>query len=437
MHKLTILGAGESGVGAAILAKKHGHDVFVSDRGAIKETYKHELESHGIAYEEQQHSWDRISTAGEVVKSPGIPDQAPIIKELAGKGIPVISEIEFAGRYTTAKLIGITGSNGKTTTTRLAFHLLLAAGLDAGMAGNVGKSFARSLSEAHHHAYYVLELSSFQLDGIRSFRPDIAMLLNITPDHLDRYEHRMENYIRSKFRIAMNQQPDDVLLYNAEDENIGAYLQTHGLQPRLQPVSSRMIDGHLLRLGGSAFDMSQSSLRGRHNFMNALFAIEAARILGVDDEAIQKGLGSFVNVAHRMEQVAVIDGVEYINDSKATNVDAVYYALEAMDKPVVWIAGGQDKGNDYGPLMELVQKKARALVCLGVDNRKLLDTFAGKIRTITEARSAGEAVGLASALARAGDVVLLSPACASFDLFKNYEDRGEQFKAAVLSLRKT
>lgn len=428
--KLTILGAGESGIGAALLAKKHGHDVFVSDRGAIKEAFKRELESHGVAYEEQQHSWERISQAGEVVKSPGIPDHVPIIKELVSKGIPVISEIEFAGRYTMAKLIGITGSNGKTTTTRLAHHLLTEAGFDTGMAGNVGKSFARSLSEDKKHAYYVLELSSFQLDGIRGFRPDIALLLNITPDHLDRYEYQMENYIRSKFRIAMNQQPEDVFLYNADDENIGGYMRTHRLRPRLHPISGSMAEDNQLHVGGSAFDMRESSLRGRHNFMNALFALSAAKLWGAEDEALQRGLNTFVNVAHRMERVAFIDGVEYINDSKATNVDAVFFALDAMDKPVVWIAGGQDKGNDYGPLMELVKTKVRALVCLGVDNRKLLDTFSAI--TAAEARSAEEAVAKASRLARPGDAVLLSPACASFDLFKNYEDRGEQFKEAVL-----
>ena len=434
---LVILGAGESGIGSALLARKHGHDVFVSDRGAIKETYKRELESNGIAYEEQQHSWDRIAGADEVVKSPGIPDRVPIIKELVSKGIPVISEIEFAGRYTTAKLIGITGSNGKTTTTRLAHHLLTTAGFEVGMAGNVGKSFARSLSEEQHYNYYVLELSSFQLDGIRAFRPDIAMLLNITPDHLDRYEYQMQNYIASKFRIAMNQQPDDVFLYNAEDENIGAYMQSHRLKPRLHPITSRMIEGDSLQAGGSTFDMRESSLRGRHNFMNALFAIGAAKLLGAEDEALQRGLNSFVSVEHRMERVAVIDEVEYVNDSKATNVDAVYFALEAMDKPVIWIAGGQDKGNDYGPLLELVKNKVRALICLGVDNQKLLDTFAGIAGIVYEARSAEAAVAQAAGLARPGEVVLLSPACASFDLFKNYEDRGEQFKEAVRHRMKT
>ncbi|MCB9264206.1 MAG: UDP-N-acetylmuramoyl-L-alanine--D-glutamate ligase [Lewinellaceae bacterium] len=430
--KLTILGGGESGIGAALLADKHGHDVFVSDRGAIKEAYKHELESNGIAYEEQQHSWDRIADADEVVKSPGIPDHVPIIQELVSKGIPVISEIEFAGRYTTAKLIGITGSNGKTTTTRLAHHLLTTAGIDAGMAGNVGKSFARSLSEGRQYPCYVLELSSFQLDGIRSFRPDIALLLNITPDHLDRYGYKMENYIRSKFRIAMNQRAEDVFLYNAEDENIGAYMQNHRLRPRLQPVSSRMIEGRHLHVGGSIFDMQQSSLRGRHNYMNALFALQAAQLLGAGEADLQRGLDTFVSVEHRMEWVGAIAGVEYINDSKATNVDAVYYALDAMEKPVIWIAGGQDKGNDYSPLMDLVKSKVRALVCLGIDNQKLVETFSGIVSTVTEARSAEEAVAQAAGIARAGDAVLLSPACASFDLFKNYEDRGQQFKEAVL-----
>ena len=434
---LVILGAGESGIGAALLAKKHGHDVFVSDRGAIKEAYKRELEHNGIAYEEQQHSWDRIARADEVVKSPGIPDRVPIIKELVSKGVPVISEIEFAGRYTTAKLIGITGSNGKTTTTRLAHHLLTTAGFEVGMAGNVGKSFARSLSEEQHFSCYVLELSSFQLDGIRAFRPDIAMLLNITPDHLDRYEYQMQNYINSKFRIAMNQLPEDVFLYNAEDENIGAYMQTHSLKPRLHPISSQMIEENGLQVGGSTFDMGECSLRGRHNLRNALFAIGAAKLWGAEDEALQRGLNTFASVEHRMERVAVIDEVEYINDSKATNVDAVYYALEAMDKPVVWIAGGQDKGNDYGPLLEVVKSKVRALICLGVDNQKLLDTFTGIAGIIAEARSAEAAVTQAAGLARPGDAVLLSPACASFDLFKNYEDRGKQFKEAVWSQMKT
>ncbi|MCB0580906.1 MAG: UDP-N-acetylmuramoyl-L-alanine--D-glutamate ligase [Phaeodactylibacter sp.] len=433
---LSILGAGESGVGTALLARKHGHNVFVSDRGAIKEAYKRELESNGIPYEEQQHSWDRISRADEVMKSPGIPDRAPIVQQLVGKGIPVISEIEFAGRYTTAKLIGITGSNGKTTTTRLAHHLLVTAGIEAGMAGNVGKSFARSLSEERLYPYYVLELSSFQLDGIHAFRPDIAMLLNITPDHLDRYEYEMQLYIRSKFRIAMNQRPEDVFLYNADDGNIGGYMKTHPLRPRLAPIGSGMIDGQVLHIGDSAFDLRESRLRGRHNCMNALFALSAARLWGAADEALQQGLNTFVPVAHRMELVAEIDGVEYINDSKATNVDAVFYALEAMARPVVWIAGGQDKGNDYGPLLGLVKDKVRALICLGADNRKLADAFAGKAETITEARSAEEAVTEAARLARPGDAVLLSPACASFDLFKNYEDRGEQFKEAVRSRMK-
>ncbi len=428
---LIILGAGESGAGAAILAKQHGHDVFVSDKGTISEAYKRELESHGIPYEEQQHSWERIGKADEVVKSPGIPDRVPIVQQLVSKGIPVISEIEFAGRYTQSKLLGITGSNGKTTTTCLAYHLLKTAGLDVAMAGNVGKSFARSLSEAQHQ-YYVLELSSFQLDGIQHFRPDIAMLLNISPDHLDRYDYEMQNYIRAKFRIAMNQRPEDVLLYNSDDAHITDYMQTHRLRPRLQPINNGMISAHILRVGGRAYSLSQSSLWGRHNYMNALFAIQAAQLWGAADEAIQEALNTFTLVEHRMERVAIIDGVEYINDSKATNVDAVYYALEAMEKPIVWIAGGQDKGNDYGPLLELVKGRARVLVCLGLDNRKLLETFGGLVETAVEARSAEEAVAHAASLAKAGEAVLLSPACASFDLFKNYEDRGRQFKSAVL-----
>lgn len=434
--KLVVLGAGESGLGAAILAKQKGHDVFVSDRGAISERYRSELEQRGIAYEEGQHDWARIAQADEVVKSPGIPDGVPIIKQLVGKGIPVISEIEFAGRYTTAKLLGITGSNGKTTTTKLAYHLLATAGFDVEMAGNVGNSFARCLSEGSR-AYYVLELSSFQLDGIDAFRPDIAMLLNITPDHLDRYEYKMENYIRSKFRIGQSQRAADVFIYNTEDENISAYLHTHRLPARLQGVGSNMIAGEGLEVDGSRFDLSHSSLRGRHNFLNALFAIQAAKLWGADDEAIQEGLNTFASVEHRMESVGFAAGVEYINDSKATNVDAVYYALEAMNRPTVWIAGGQDKGNDYGPLLKLAKEKVCALVCLGLDNKKLLDTFSGIIPTVEEARSAEEAVEKAAGLAPAGSVVLLSPACASFDLFKNYEDRGQQFKAAARKHIKT
>ena len=434
--KLVVLGAGESGLGAAILAKQKGYDVFVSDRGAISERYRSELEQRGIAYEEGQHDWERIAQADEVVKSPGIPDGVSIIKQLVGKGIPVISEIEFAGRYTTAKLLGITGSNGKTTTTKLAYHLLATAGFDVEMAGNVGNSFARCLSEGSR-AYYVLELSSFQLDGINAFRPDIAMLLNITPDHLDRYAYKMENYIRSKFRIGQSQRAADVFIYNMEDENISTYLRTHRLPARLQGVGSNMIAGEGLEVGGSRFDLSHSSLRGRHNFLNALFAIQAAKLWGADDEAIQEGLNSFTSVEHRMESVGFAAGVEYINDSKATNVDAVFYALEAMNRPTVWIAGGQDKGNDYGPLLKLAKEKVCALVCLGLDNKKLLDTFSGIIPTLEEARSAEEAVEKAAGLAPAGSVVLLSPACASFDLFKNYEDRGQQFKAAARKRIKT
>jgi UDP-N-acetylmuramoylalanine--D-glutamate ligase len=430
MKKIAILGAGESGVGAALLAAQKGYDVWVSERGAIGESYRRELDAAGIAYEEGQHDWERIAQADEVVKSPGIPDGVPIIKQLVGKGTPVISEIEFAGRYTTAKVLGITGSNGKTTTTKLAYHLLATAGFDVEMGGNVGNSFARCLTEGSR-AYYVLELSSFQLDGIQAFRPDIAMLLNITPDHLDRYEYKMENYIRSKFRIAQSQRPEDVFIYNAEDANIGAYLREHRLKPQLIGLGSGNIDGEVLQVGDSQFDLADSNLRGRHNQMNALFAVQAAKIWGADDAAIQRGLDTFVSVEHRMEIVGTVAGVEYINDSKATNVDAVYYALEAMTRPTVWIAGGQDKGNDYSPLLKLAQDKVAALVCLGLDNQKLIDAFSGIVPIVEEARSAAEAVDKAAGLAPEGSCVLLSPACASFDLFNNYEDRGRQFKAAV------
>ncbi|MEQ8702329.1 MAG: UDP-N-acetylmuramoyl-L-alanine--D-glutamate ligase [Phaeodactylibacter sp.] len=434
MRNIVILGAGESGVGAALLAQQNRHHVFVSDRGGIAEKYKRELDSHGIAYEEGQHSPERILQADEVIKSPGIPDHVPLIKELVGKGIPVIAEIEYAARYHQSKVMGITGSNGKTTTTRLAFHLLQTAGFDVEMGGNVGKSFARCLTE-RHRAHYVLELSSFQLDGIVDFRPDIGMILNISPDHLDRYDYKMENYIRSKFRITMNQRAEDIFLYQAENEHIAAFLPEHEILAEAIPMKRQAILKNGIQAGAHRFDLRPSRLRGEHNAFNALFAVTAALHWGAEPAAIQQGLETFTPVPHRMEVVATRQGVEYINDSKATNVDAVYYALDAMPKGVVWIAGGQDKGNDYGPLLPLVREKVRVLVALGIDNTKLKATFGGLVDTFVEARSAEEAVEKAGSLARMGEKVLLSPACASFDLFKNYEQRGEQFKAAVLDLK--
>ncbi len=432
--RIAILGAGESGTGAALLAQAKGHEVFVSDLGTLQEHYRKELDAHGIPYEEGHHTWERILNAGEVIKSPGIPDKAPLVKALRENGIPVISEIEFAARYSDTYTIGITGSNGKTTTTRLTWHLLQTAGLNAGLGGNVGYSFARLVLEDKWD-YYVLELSSFQLDGVLSFRPGIAMLLNITPDHLDRYDYKMENYVASKFRIAMNQHPEDLFIFNADDPNIGAFLAQHTFRTQHAGISENAVQQERLHMGGMTFDMSQSPLKGRHNFMNALFAVRAAQALGISQEAIQRGLNTFVNVPHRMERVGEINGAMYINDSKATNVDAVFYALDAMTTPVVWIVGGQDKGNDYEPLRPLVRQKVKAIICLGADNAKIVDYFGGDVAHIVETRNAEDAVRAAMQVAQYGDTVLLSPACASFDLFRNYEDRGDQFREAVLKIQ--
>lgn len=441
--KIAILGAGESGVGAALLAQQLGYEIFVSDGGTLKDNFRKELTDKGIPYEESKHTWTSIFEADVIIKSPGIPDGLPPIQKLRQSGKEIISEIEFAGRHTAAAIIGITGSNGKTTTTRLTYHLFKSAGLNVALGGNVGTSFARNITE-NKYDYHVLELSSFQLDGIVHLRPHIAILLNITPDHLDRYEYKMENYVRSKFRIAMNQRENDVFILNADNPEIQNYLKDNRLAPRLIQVPSRFEDTRSLRIsaplwGGQegVFDMTGCVLKGQHNFFNAACAIHAARSVGISDEVIQQGLNTFVNDPHRLEQVATVNGVEYINDSKATNVDSVFYALQAMEKPIIWIAGGTDKGNDYGPIEDLVRQKVKALICLGVDNSKLLNVFSPILKNIEEAKSAKEAVERAGILAEKGDVVLLSPACASFDLFKNYEDRGEQFKLAVLGKRTT
>lgn len=430
---IAILGAGESGVGAAILALQKGHKVFVSDKGQIKEHYKTELNQQGIAFEENNHDHDRILAADLIIKSPGIPDKAPLLQEIFQKGLPVISEIEFAARYTQHFTIGITGSNGKTTTTNLTHHLLAKAGLDVAMGGNVGKSFARIVAE-RDHAYYVLELSSFQLEGIQEYRPDISMILNITPDHLDRYNYQLENYAAAKFNIVRTQEAGDTFLYNADDPNVGGQLQKYPTQAKPVAISSSMTEGTRLKVGGFTFEMNTTPLMGQHNYMNALFAVQTALQLGIAPAVIQEGLNTFVNAPHRLEKVATVNGVEYINDSKATNVDSVYYALQAMTRPTVWIVGGQDKGNDYGPLLDFVKAKVKAIVCMGLDNSKIVQSFSGVIHTIVETGSAVEAVQQATRFASAGDTVLLSPACASFDLFKNYEDRGEQFKAAVFGV---
>ncbi|MCI5080055.1 MAG: UDP-N-acetylmuramoyl-L-alanine--D-glutamate ligase [Saprospiraceae bacterium] len=431
-EKVVVLGAGESGVGAAILAQQKGFDVFVSDKGKIKAAFKAELENKGIPYEEGLHTEDRIFDAKEVIKSPGIPDKVPLIQALRGKGIPVISEIEFAARYTNAQLIGITGSNGKTTTSLLTYHLLKTAGLEVDIAGNVGYSFARKVALGPMKRY-VLELSSFQLDGIRQFRSDISLLLNITPDHLDRYEYKMENYIASKFRIVMNQTASDVFVYFEDDPNITGKMASMTILPKGRAISLSQIQEDVITLGVHTFDLSNTRLRGKHNALNALFAVQVAKELGLSDEDIRKGLSTFVNVAHRLEVVTEKEGIEYINDSKATNVDAAYYALEAMKRPIVWIAGGTDKGNDYSPLMSLVKDRVKAIVMMGKDNSKLIEVFKDS-KPWQEAGSAQEAVQKAQAFAKSGDVILLSPACASFDLFNNYEDRGEQFKQAVFQL---
>jgi len=433
MNKLVILGAGESGVGAAILGKKLGYDVFVSDRGKIGEGYIKELVQHGIDYEEGSHDETRILEANEVVKSPGVPDKGELVKKIKNAGISVVSEIEFAGRHTSGKIIAITGSNGKTTTTKLTYHLLKTAGMDVGMAGNIGYSFARMVAEGGKEIY-VLELSSFQLDGIEAFKPDISILLNITPDHLDRYDYRMENYVRSKMRIMMNQRADDLFIYNLDDKEIAAFLKHRRLRTKGLGVRAKMYRNGMLRCkNGERFSMAKSSLKGPHNWLNAYCAAEAAWRVGVDAEAIQAGLDTFVNAPHRLEWVAQIDGVDFVNDSKATNVDSVYWALLAMTKPVVLMLGGLDKGNDYTQIAPLVEQKVKAIVCMGLDNEKIMSFFSPIVKSLQETKSVGDAVKVARKYAEPGDVVLLSPACASFDLFRNYEDRGNQFKALVKS----
>ncbi len=440
---VVILGAGESGIGAALLAKQKGYNVFVSDKSQIKATYKEELINNKIPLEEGEHTIEKLKKANVIVKSPGIPDHISLIKELKNEGIPVISEIEFAAKHTipTAKIIGISGSNGKTTTTKLTYHLLKTAGLNVDVGGNIGKSFARLLAEnaqqgKNQRDYYVLELSSFQLDGIVEFRPYISILLNITPDHLDRYEYKMENYVASKFKLIQNQQSDDVFIFNKENENMKNWMQDKVLKPQQIPIDETSFNKNSIVFDDKqAIDMQLCSLKGTHNFFNASCAIQAAKLLGIDKDTIQKGINSFVNEPHRLELVATINGVDYINDSKATNVDAVYYALQAMDKPVVWIAGGTDKGNDYADIESFVKEKVHTIICMGVDNQKLLEYFTPIVKNIEETSSAAEAVQRASIYAEEGDVILLSPACASFDLFKNYIDRGNQFKEEVQKLK--
>lgn len=445
--RIVILGSGESGTGAAILAKQKGFDVFVSDKGAIPEKNKEELVQNEIAFEENQHTEALILNADEVIKSPGIPEKNDLVKALRKQGTPIINELEFAARYTNAYKICITGTNGKTTTTSLIFHLLQKAGLNVAVAGNIGVSMCRMVATGNYD-YYVLEISSFQLDDMYDFKADIAILCNITPDHLDRYEYKIENYVKSKFRITRNQDEKGLFLFCADDEltinnldmvegkakhlpfshykkvDIGAYIQDKQMHINLSENQSNQFTMYTAEL----------TLRGMHNAYNSLAAAMVANALEIRKDVIREGLMDFQNVEHRLEFVSTIRGVDYINDSKATNVNSAWYALESMDKPTVWIVGGVDKGNDYQMLKELVKSKVRILVCMGLDNSRIHEAFASDVDMIINTTSAQEAVHVAAKMSKPGETVLLSPACASFDLFKNYEDRGRQFKAAVKSL---
>lgn len=442
---IAVLGGGESGVGSAILAQKVGCDVLLSDSGAIKDKYKAMLEAHGIAYEEGHHSVERILQADEIIKSPGIPLTAPLIVQAVERGIPVISEIEFAGRYTDSKMVCITGSNGKTTTTLLTHHILCSAGIDAGLAGNVGNSLALQVAEDPHDVY-VVELSSFQLDNMYRFKCDIAILLNITPDHLDRYDHSMDNYAEAKMRIIQNQSAADTFIYWADDPVIAKHLVGKSVGATALRFTDRDDDRCAawqdarqvmhIAAGGREWSMPVSalSLRGIHNLYNSMAAAMAATVCGVDVEQIKQALSTFPGVEHRLERVRVKDGVTWINDSKATNVNSTYYALGSMTQPLVLILGGKDKGNDYSEIASLVRDKVKAIVCLGVDNSKLHAFFDGMVPTVVDARSMAEAVARCNDLASEGMTVLLSPCCASFDLFTSYEDRGRQFKQQVNAL---
>ncbi|OOG76603.1 UDP-N-acetylmuramoyl-L-alanine--D-glutamate ligase [Flavobacterium sp. A45] len=442
--RLVILGGGESGVGTAILGKKKGYDVFVSDFGKIKDSYKEVLIINGIAWEEGKHTEDLVLNADLVMKSPGIPDKSPIVKQLKSKGIAVISEIEFAAPFTKALTVGITGSNGKTTTTMLTYHLLKTAGLNVGLAGNVGKSFAWQVAD-NNYDFYVIELSSFQLDGIVDYRPDIAIITNISPDHLDRYDYKYQNYIESKFRITMNQTEKDFLIYDANDEAILEWLSKNKVKAQLIPFSltDEFTEGAYIKnnkmevkINHEEFTMETEyiALEGKHNLKNAMAATSVAKILQIRKETIRESLSNFQGVEHRLEKVLKIQNVQYINDSKATNVNSVFFALDSMNTPTVWIVGGVDKGNDYHELMSLVREKVKAIVCLGVDNKKIIDAFGNVVDIMVEVTNMNEAVRMAQRLSEKGDTVLLSPACASFDLFESYEDRGRQFKLAVKNL---
>ena len=442
--RLVILGGGESGVGTAILGKKKGYDVFVSDFGKIKESYKEVLVINGIAWEEEKHTEDLILNADVVMKSPGIPEKSPIVQKLIASEIKVISEIEFAIPYTEALTIGITGSNGKTTTTMLTHHLLKSGGLNVGLGGNIGKSFAWQVAE-NKYDVYVLELSSFQLDGIIDYRPDIAIITNISPDHLDRYEYKYQKYIDSKFRITMNQTESDYLIYDADDEAISEWLKNNTTKAKLIPFSltKQFSEGAFIKdnkmeimINQEEFTMETEyiALEGKHNMKNAMAASSVAKLMQIRKATIRESLSNFQGVEHRLEKVLKIQSVQYINDSKATNVNATFFALDSMNVPTVWIVGGVDKGNDYNDLMSLVREKVKAIICLGVDNHKIIDAFGNVVDIMVEVNNMSDAVKTAQRLTEKGDAVLLSPACASFDLFENYEDRGKQFKQAVHNL---
>lgn len=446
MKRLVILGAGESGVGTAILAQKEGYDVFVSDMGCIKDNYKEQLTAHSLAWEEKHHTEELILNADEIVKSPGIPGDAPMVKKAVEKGIPILSEIEFAGRYTDARMICITGSNGKTTTTSLIFHILQKAGFSVGLAGNIGRSMALQVATTSPE-WFVLEISSFQLENMYDFRANIAVLLNITPDHLDRYDYKMQGYVDAKMRILRNQQPDDYFIYWKDDEYIEKELKKYDVTAHLCPFADKKKEEGLTGYADNGtfalespvpftMPIAELALQGRHNVRNSLAAATAALAAGVPTHIVREGLQDFQGVPHRLEKVGTVDGVHYINDSKATNVDACYYALDAMTTPVVLIIGGKDKGNDYNEILPLVKEKCRALVFLGADNTKLKDFFRSTGITIADTHSMKDCVETCKALAHQGDTVLLSPCCASFDLFNNMAERGNMFKEMVLNQAK-
>lgn len=440
MSKIVILGAGESGAGAAVLAKKEGFEVFVSDMSKIKDNYKKLMDDHGIEWEEGHHTEEKILDADEVIKSPGIPNEAPMIQKLMTKGTPIISEIEFAGRYTDAKMICITGSNGKTTTTSLIYHIIKSTGYDVGLAGNIGKSLALQVAETPHK-YYVIELSSFQLDNMYEFRANVAILLNITPDHLDRYEFKMQNYVDAKMRITQNQTEEDSFIYWNDDPIVKKELEKYNLKSHLCPFAEQKEEGCVGFIEDGTFKLNfptyfgmpqaDMSLHGKHNIYNSLAAALACSIMGIDKETLHKGLSDFPGVEHRLEKVGKFGGVYYVNDSKATNVDACWYALESMTTPTILIIGGKDKGNDYNQIKDLVKQKCVGIVFLGADNKKLHNNFDELGIPVSDTHSMKDCVAACKEMAKPGDTVLLSPCCASFDLFKNMEDRGEQFKTLV------